>query len=151
MKLAKKLKSISKAVRPLLDRVLVKKLEYEHPTLAVVGVKLQKGVVIAVGPGRRMRRKVRFDKAPGALTGALYFEDGPETGAVRPMRVKVGDVVEFSPRGEIEWDFGGETLFWIKEQACYGTSNDSRSSAFLWQKSGGHDRHGNFMPGTQLL
>lgn len=136
-------------VKPLRDRVLVKRFEFEHPQLIVVGVQLQKGLVVATGPGRRIRRLVRFDKDIGHMNTArsLYFEDGDETGKVRPMRVHVGDIVEFSPRNQIEWEYGGETYVWVWEQAIYGTTNDSRHEALLWQQSAGHDRHGNFMPG----
>lgn len=138
-------------VHPLRDRLLVKKLEYQHPLLYVAGVDLTKGLVIAAGPGRRQRRKVRFDKAMGHLStaGALYFEDGDETGKMHPMRVKVGDYVEFSPRGSIEWDFEGELLLWVWEKSCYGTTNDSQSEAMLWQQPAGYDRHGNFLSGSE--
>jgi co-chaperonin GroES (HSP10) len=137
-------------VKPLRDRLLVKRFEYKNPYIAVVGVELQKGVVIATGYGRRVRRKVRFDNKMGGLSsaGAMYFEDGEETGKVLPMKVKVGDVVEFSPRNQIEWEFEGERLVWVWQNACYGTTNDSQSEALLWQQSAGHDRRGNFMSGA---
>jgi co-chaperonin GroES (HSP10) len=136
-------------IRPLRDRVLVKRIEYKHPLLAVIGVTLEKGIVVAVGPGRRERRKVRFDKMEGHLSsaGAQYFEDGDETGRTRPMRVKVGDVVEFSPRNQFEFEHEGEKYVMIWEQAIYGTTHDKPDTALLWQRSAGHDRHGNFMPG----
>ncbi len=150
MRLPKKLARISGRVRPLRDRLLVKRFEYRHPTLWTTGISLQKGVVVAAGPGRRMRRKVRFDKDIGHMSTAraLYFEDGDETGKIRPMRVRVGDVVEFSPRNTVEWDFEGEELLWVWEQGCYGTTNDSKSSALLWQKSAGYDRNGNWLGGA---
>ena len=138
-------------VRPLSDRLLIKRLEYKHETLEVVGGTLQKGIVIAAGPGRRERRKVRFDKKMGGMStdGALYFEDGEETGRTYPMPVKVGDVVEFSPRGQIEWEFEGETYVWVWVKACYGTTDDSQSEALLWQQSAGFDRKGNFLSGAE--
>lgn len=151
MKLTKNLKTVSQTVRPLRDRVLVQRLEYDHPVLAVVGVTLQKGIVVATGYGRRMRRKTRFDLKDGGFDShkSIWFEDGEETGKIRPMRVQVGDVVEFSPRNQIEWDHNGEKLVWIWEQAIYGTTNESRSEALLWQTVAGHDRHGNYLPGTE--
>lgn len=150
MKLTKSLKTVSQTVKPLRDRVLVQRLEYENPLLAVVGITLQKGIVVAVGPGRKIRRKTRFDLKDGGFDShkSIWFEDGDETGKIRPMRVKVGDVVEFSPRNQIEWDFNGEKLVWIWEQAIYGTTNDSQSEALLFQTVAGHDRHGNWLPGT---
>ena len=134
-------------IKPLRDRVLVQRLEYKHPTLAVVGVMLHKGIVVAVGNGRRLRRKTRFDGMPGRPP--TYFEDGEETGKVRPMRVKVGDVVEFSPRGQIEFELMGEKYVMIWEQAIYGTTNDSQHEAMLFQQSAGYDRDGNFMSGRE--
>lgn len=150
MILSERLTKVSQTVKPLLDRVLVQRLEYEHPTLAVVGVTLQKGVVLAVGPGKRQRKKVRFDLLQGHLSTAhaLHFEDGPETGRIYPIHVRVGDVVEFSPRNQIEWEYEGEKLVWIWQKAIYGTTNESKHEALLWQTVAGTDRHGNFLPGT---
>lgn len=151
LKLSKKLKQISKAIKPLSDRILIQRLEYEHPILAVTGITLQKGVVLAVGPGKRQRRKVRFDLLEGHLsTGrALYFEDGGETGRLHPMYVQVGDIVEFSPRNQIEWEYEGEKFVWVRHGGIYGTSNDSKPhEALLWQASAGTDRNGNYLPGT---
>lgn len=151
MTLNEKLTRVSQTVRPLQDRVLVQRLEYENPLLAVVGITLQKGIVVAVGPGKRQRKKVRFDLLEGHLSTsrALYFEDGPEIpGKIHPMHVKVGDVVEFSPRNQISWSYDGEDLVWLRHGAIYGTTNDSQSEALLWQTPAGHDRHGNFLPGT---
>ena len=152
MKLTGKLKKLSQTVFPREDYVLVKRMEYEHPILAVVGVTLQKGIVVAAGPGKRKRRKVRFDLLEGHLSTsrALYFEDGPElkTQQKHEMPVKAGDIVEFSPRNQIEWEEAGEKLIWIRAGAIYGTSNDSKSEALLWQQPAGTDRNGNFLPGT---
>lgn len=152
MKLTKSLKKVSKTVRPLQDRVLVQRLEYENPILAVVGITLQKGLVVAVGPGKRQRKRVRFDLLEGHLSTnrALYFEDGAETGRLHPIHIKVGDVVEFSPRNQISDELEGEKLVWIRHGAIYGTTNDSRHEALLWQQSAGHDRSGNYLSGRDL-
>lgn len=140
-------------VRPLMDRLLVKRFEFEHKLgLFVAGVTLDKGLVIAAGPGRRQRRKVRFDKAAGHLStqGALFFEDGEELAKPRhPMRLKVGDIVEFSPRGQVPWVFENEELVWVWAKSCYGTTNDSKAEALLWQQSAGYDRKGNFLSGAE--
>jgi co-chaperonin GroES (HSP10) len=152
MRLSKKLNAIRKAVRPLRDRVLIQRLDYQHPTLAVVGVTLEKGVVVAIGYGRRLRRKVRFNHSMNQLNTerAIFFEDGGELGKIRPMRVKVGDVVEFSPRNYIEWDFMGERLLWVWENAIYGIDPlASKSKALLWQQSAGYDRKGNYLSGEE--
>jgi co-chaperonin GroES (HSP10) len=134
-------------IKPLRDRVLVQRLEYKHPTLAVVGVVIHKGVVVAVGNGRRLRRKTKFEGMPGRPP--MWFEDGDETGKVRPMRVKPGDIVEFSPRGQVEFELMGEPYVMIWEQSIYGTTNDSQSEAMLFQQSAGFDRDGNFMSGKE--
>lgn len=160
MRLPKKLASLARSIRPLTDRVLIQRFEYEHPTLAVVGVKLEKGLVLAVGPGKPRRRLVRFDKAMGHLNtdGALYFEDGAYLNAPpHPMPVKPGDVVEFSPRGQTEWhpdtcglDYEGPPLVWIRAGSIYGIDpHESKAFALLWQQSAGYDRHGNFLSGAE--
>jgi co-chaperonin GroES (HSP10) len=100
MMLTEELEEVGKRTRVLRDRVLVKILPYVHPTLATPGIEINKGVVIAVGYGRRQRRKVAFKQeisegppvlsadgrvmkfAKSKLSGkTLWFEDGP-----RPAR-----------------------------------------------------------------
>lgn len=151
MKLPKKLAALAKKIHPLRDRVVVKRFEYQHPVLYVAGVTLHKGVVLAVGPGRKIRRKVYFNQGIDNRVGprSIAFEDGDETGQIRPMRVKVGDVVEFSFRGGIDFELDGEALLMIWEQSIYGVTNDSKSEAMLWQQSAGYDRHGNFLSGAE--
>ena len=155
MKLPERLASLAEKIRPLRDNVCVKRFEYEHPTLYVAGVRLNKGVVVAVGPGRRIRRKTRFDLMADGVntTRSLWFEDGEETGQVRPMRVKVGDVVEFShtvgSRTGKAFELDGEELLMMGEQSIIGKTNDSRAEALLWSQSAGFDRHGRFMSGTE--
>jgi co-chaperonin GroES (HSP10) len=123
-------------------------MEYEHPILAVVGVVLQKGTVIAAGPGRRRKKMTRFDGMPGRPP--TWFEDGAENGKFTPMDVKVGDVVEFSPRGVVEFDFEGKSYLMVWRRSCYGIDpTASKSNALLWQQSAGYDRNGNFMSGAE--
>jgi hypothetical protein len=133
----------------LADRLVVSRIEYKHPTLSVVGITIQKGLVIAAGPGKERRRKTRFDGPQGKC---LWFEDGELLNKPRhPMPFKVGDCVEFSPRGLIEFDFEGLPLLMVWAKACYGTTNDSASEALLWQTPGGYDKDGkNFMSGADL-
>ena len=136
-------------IRPLHNWVCVRRLEYKHDLLEVIGIKLEKGEVLAVGPGKERRRKVRFDKMPGMSSGALYFEDGEYLDAPRhPILVKKGDFVEFSPRNQVEFYHAGERLLMIRADAIYGKSSKSQNHALLWQQSAGYDRHGNYMPGT---
>ncbi len=157
MKLTEALQEVTRRVKPLRDRLIVKRFEYENPLIAVIGVKLEKGVVVAAGPGRQQRRKVRFDQKAGHMSTqrALYFEDGLYTGRIIPMQIKVGDVVEFSPRNYTEIDFdrlgfvGAGKLLVIWQEAVYGTTNDSQYEAMLWQQSAGYDKKGNFMGGAE--
>lgn len=156
MILTPELEEVGQRTRILRDRVLVKPLPYVHPVLLTPGVDIQKGVVIGVGYGRRQRRLVGFKQMEGQLGRTLYFEDGDETGAIRPMGVFPGDVVEFSFRN-IEFvdfdrlgfkDIGHLAFIW--QSAIYSIDPDeSLSDALLWQQSAGHDRHGNWMSGAE--
>jgi co-chaperonin GroES (HSP10) len=134
-------------IRPLRDNVVIRRLEYKHDFLYVAGQKLSKGAVIAVGPGRRMRQKTRFQKFPGKDEGSIFFEDGDErvqngTPLIRPMRVKVGDIVEFGHRGLQEVEADGEILIVCGEQSCYGKTDASQAKGMFGQQSAGFDpRH----------
>jgi hypothetical protein len=175
MMLTEELEAVAKSTRVLRDRVLVKILPYVHPTLATPGIEINKGVVIAVGYGRRQRRKVAFKQeisdgppvlGPGGkvmqfakskLSGkTLWFEDGPETGAIIPMQVKPGDVVEFSFRNITLVDFdrvgfpGIGDLAFVWQKAIYSVDPDeSLNECLMWQQSAGYDRKGNFMSGAE--
>jgi hypothetical protein len=175
MMLTEELEEVGKRTRVLRDRVLVKILPYVHPTLATPGIEINKGVVIAVGYGRRQRRKVAFKQeisdgppvlgpdgkvmqfAKSKLSGKmLWFEDGPETGAIIPMQVKPGDVVEFSFRNITLVDFdrvgfpGIGDLAFVWQKAIYSVDPDeSLNECLMWQQSAGYDRKGNFMSGAE--
>ena len=175
MMLTEELEAVAKRTHVLRDRVLVKILPYVHPTLATPGIEINKGVVIAVGYGRRQRRKVAFKQeisdgppvlGPGGkvmqfakskLSGkTLWFEDGPETGAIIPMQVKPGDVVEFSFRNITLVDFdrvgfpGIGDLAFVWQKAIYSIDPDeSLNECLMFQQSAGYDRKGNFMSGAE--
>lgn len=134
-------------LRVLRDRVAIRRLEYKNPYLAVVGVALQKGEVVAIGEGRRVKRRTKFCGMPGSPP--LWFEDGAETGKVLPMKVKVGDFVEFSPREQFEFTFNGEKLVMIMQNSIYYISDDSPSDALLFQQSAGFGKDGHFMSGKE--
>lgn len=156
MILTPELEEVGRRVRLLRDRVLVKPLPYVHPILATPTIEVQKGVVLAVGYGRRQRRRVEFAQKVGYTGRKISFEDGPETGAIIPMRVKPGDVVEFSFRNlEVInfdrlgfWDIGPLLVIW--QNAIYSVDTDeSLSECLLWQQSAGYDRNGNWMSGAE--
>ena len=175
MILTPELEEVGKRVRMLRDRILVKILPYVHPTLLTPGVEIHKGVVISVGYGRRQRRKIAFKQeisdgppvlsadgrvmqfAKSKLSGkTLWFEDGPETGAIIPMDIAPGDVVEFGFRNITLVDMdkvgfpgiGDLAVVWRK--AVYSIDPDeSLQDCLLWQQSAGYDRKGNFMSGSE--
>jgi co-chaperonin GroES (HSP10) len=175
MILTEELEEVAQRTRVLRDRVLVKVLPYVHPTLVTPGIEINKGVVIAVGYGRRQRRKVGFKQeisdgppvlssdgrvmqfAKSKLSGkTLWFEDGDETGQIIPMTVKPGDVVEFSFRNITLVDFdqigfpGIGHLAFVWQKAIYSIDPDeSLQDCLMWQQSAGYDRKGNFMSGAE--
>lgn len=159
MQLTPELEEVSRRLRVLRDRVIIKPLEYQHPMLITPGVVMQKGIVIALGYGRRERRKVKFNQTELQGGRSLYFEDGDETGRIIPMRLKVGDVVEFSYRNVFviyEHDVLQAGLPNVGDLLCVWQNGvmlvdpeESLSSAMLWQQSAGYDRDGNFMSGKE--
>lgn len=144
IELSEPLKELGSKLRVLRDRVLVKPIPYVHPVLATPSIEIQKGVVIAVGYGRRQRRKVEFRQelpdtqirgpdgsvaqfSKSRTSGrTLYFEDGAETGRVLPMQVKPGDVVEFSFRNITIVDFDRIADFYNLQLGPL---------VFVWQKA----------------
>ena len=75
-------------LKPLGDRIAVRPLPWKpSATIDVVSsLKPLRGVVVAVGPGYRQKRRYLDSKGQCYKIG--------ETGRIRPMDVKVGDVVE---------------------------------------------------------
>lgn len=125
-------------MRPLRDRVLVRPIEYKHPTLFVAGIELRKGEVVAVGPGRRLKRRIPWmmpsDGAPGQSVTpgqTFYVEDGLETGKIAPVPVKVGDVVEYGFRDCFPVFWEGEKLLMIWSKNIYGTTDKRSDSGML--------------------
>jgi len=157
VKLTPELEQVRARWHVLRDRVLVKRFDYENKAgLYVAGVKLEKGVIVAGGPGRRTRRLIAMKQNEVGGGREMLFEDGMETGAVRPLPVKVGEVVEFSPRNYTEIDFdrldcpgAGVLLVVWAEGIMLRDPNESKGDAMLFQQSAGFDRKGNFLSGTE--
>ena len=88
-------------IRPLHDRVIVKRLEAERTTGIVIpdtaGEKPDQGEVIAVGPGKR-----------------------DEAGKLLPMDVKVGDRVLFGKYAGQTVKVNGEELLVMREEDIMG-------------------------------
>ena len=89
-------------IRPLHDRVIVKRLEVERTTASGIvipdnaGEKPDQGEVIAVGPGKR-----------------------DEAGKLLPMDVKVGDVVIYGKFGGNEVKVDGEKYLLMRADDIY--------------------------------
>jgi hypothetical protein len=157
MILTPELLEVTRRLRILRDRVLVKPLSYIHPILITPSIQIQKGVVVGVGAGRRRRHMVGFKQMEGQIGKTLFFEDGAEyfPAQVLPMQVKPGDVVEFSFRNVEIVDFdrlgfeGIGSLAFIWQKAIYGIDPDeSLNDCLLFQQSAGFDRNGNWMSGS---
>ena len=90
-------------IRPLQDRVVVRRTEEEHnPAGGIVlpdsaTEKPAQGKVLAVGPGRPL-----------------------DNGEVRPVDVKVGDVVVFGKYASNTVKIDGEELLILSESEIYG-------------------------------
>jgi chaperonin GroES len=90
-------------IRPLQDRVMVKRLEEEQKTAGGIIIpdtakeKPQKGEIVAAGPGKRN-----------------------EDGKVQPLDVKAGDQVLFSKYAGTEIKVEGEELLIMREDDIMG-------------------------------
>lgn len=95
-------------IRPLYDRIVVKRLEGEETTKGGIIIpdsakeKPVEGVVVAVGSGRVL-----------------------EDGAQRPVDVKVGDRVLFGKYGGTEVEFDGETHVVLREHDVLAVTEEA--------------------------
>ncbi len=98
-------------IKPLHDRVLVRRLEQEEKTAGGIIIpdtakeKPQQGEVLAVGPGAR-----------------------DDAGKTIPLDVKVGDVVLFAKWGGTEVKVDGEDLLVMKESDLIAIVEDAKKS-----------------------
>ncbi len=89
-------------IRPLQDRILIRRLEEEEKTVGGIFIpdtakeKPAQGEVLAVGPGRKM-----------------------EDGSVNPVSLEVGDKVIFSKYAGTEIKVGGEELTILSESDVF--------------------------------
>ena len=90
-------------IRPLQDRVLVKRVEAEEKTASGIIIpdtakeKPQEGEVVAVGPGKRL-----------------------DNGSVQEMGVKTGDRILFSKYGGTEVKVDGDDYLIMREDDILG-------------------------------
>lgn len=98
-------------VKPLHDRVLVRRLKHEEKTAGGILLpdtlqeKPQMGEVLAVGSGAR-----------------------DDAGKIIPLDVKVGDVVLFAKWGGTEVKIDGEELLVMKESDLIGIIEDAHKA-----------------------
>lgn len=98
-------------IKPLHDRVLVRRIEQEDKTAGGIIIpdtakeKPMKGEILAVGPGAK-----------------------DESGKVIPLDVKVGDIVIFTKWGGTEVKIEGEELLILKESDLIGIVTDAKAS-----------------------
>jgi chaperonin GroES len=94
-------------IRPLQDRVIVKRLDEEQKTAGGIIIpdtakeKPQKGEIVAAGPGKRK-----------------------EDGALVPLDVKKGDKVLFAKYAGTEIKVEGEELLMMREDDIMGVIED---------------------------
>jgi chaperonin GroES len=98
-------------IKPLHDRVLVRRLEQEEKTAGGIIIpdtakeKPQQGEILAIGSGAR-----------------------DESGKVVPLDVKVGDVVLFAKWGGTEVKIDGEDLLVMKESDIIAVVEDAKKT-----------------------
>ena len=94
---------MAKTIKPLYDRVLVRRLENEQTTAGGIIIpdtaqeKTQIGTIVAAGDGRVSK-----------------------DGSVSPLKVKEGDTILFGKFSGTEISFGGEELLILKEDELLG-------------------------------
>jgi chaperonin GroES len=94
-------------IRPLHDRVIVKRIEQQRKTASGIVIpdsaseKPEQGEVLAVGPGKAL----------------------PD-GSVRPVQLKVGDHVLFGKYGGQTVKVDGEELLVLREEDVFGALED---------------------------
>lgn len=131
------LAEVAKKVRPMRDGVVWSRLEYKNPAgLELPGLKINRGIVLAIGGGRRMRRKMPVPLSHGQVHHA---EVGGETGRVRPMTVQPGDCLEFSQYGQIEFEVDGHKLVLSGEQSVIGYADPNDTDAVMFPAPAGFD------------
>lgn len=99
-------------IRPLYDRVVVKRIEQQRTTASGIvipdtaGEKPEQGEVVAVGPGKLL-----------------------DNGNLRPVSVKVGDRVLFSKYGGQTVKVEGEELLVLREDDLLGVIETGQAEA----------------------
>ncbi len=94
---------MSTTIRPLYDRVLIKRLESEQMSAGGIYIpdtakeKTQMGAVVATGEGKMM-----------------------SDGSIRPLQVKAGDKILFGKYSGTEFTLGSEEFLVLREEELLG-------------------------------
>lgn len=105
-------------IKCLQDWVCGERLEYKHKTLYVHGQETHRAKIVAVGPGKRIRRPIQVQDP---LNGKWFKANvGDETGKVKPTTVKPGEIVEFSNNGFVEQEIDGKKYVFFREASIIG-------------------------------
>lgn len=124
-------------LRPLSDWIVLKRHEYAHPTLYVHGQATHRGTVVAVGPGKPIKR---FVEVVNPATGKLFkTRAGAEFGKRKPIDVIPGDVVEYSDYGWEEHEFGGEKYVFTRQDSIIGISSSTDPEGIQGHSSPSYD------------
>jgi len=112
-------------IRPLSDWIVLKRHEYKHKRFYIHGAETHRGTIIACGPGKRLKKWIEV-KNP--TTGKPFrARAGDETGHIKPMDLKPGDVVEYSDAGWEERILNGEKYIFTRQDSviCYADPKDT--------------------------
>ncbi len=110
-------------IKPLHDWIVLKRHDYAHKTLYVHGQKTHRGTVIAVGPGRRLKK---FIEVEDPINGKKFrTRAGNETGYRKPVDITPGDIVEYSDAGWEERVIDGEKYIFTRQDSVIGFSDST--------------------------
>lgn len=115
-------------IKPLHDWVVIKQHDYKHKVLYVHGQSTRRGTVIAVGPGKWMRR---FIEVEDPINGKRFkTRVGDEYGIRKPMELKPGDVVEYSDYGWEERIVDNEKVIFTRQDSIFGFPDEEDTEGF---------------------
>ena len=115
--------------------VCLEPIEAKHPVFFIHGQKSLRGKVVAVGPGKRLKRYVDTPHPANFLgdtvrKGTFRAAVGDEYGVTMPTELVPGDVVEYSPYGWDERIIEGKKYVFISEASVLAVTDDSSLEGF---------------------
>ena len=112
-------------IKPLSDWVVLKQHEHKHKTFFIAGASTHRGTVVAVGPGKPIKR---FIEVTDPLNGKKFkTRAGAETRYRKPMDLVPGDVVEYSDAGWEERYINNEPYIFTRQDSviCFADTTDT--------------------------